>query len=69
MASLFAQFVSGYLGRSAEFRGASPEREPLWSLMELQDLLDEWIVAGFSDRFKINICLDLLFHVANMSVT
>jgi len=27
------------------------------------------VIAGFPDRFKINICLDLLFHVANMSVT
>jgi putative transposase len=50
VASLFAQFVSGYTGRSAEFRGASPEKEPLWSMMELQDLLDEWIIAGWQNR-------------------
>lgn len=50
VASLFAQFVSGYLGRSVEYRGANPEREPLWSLMELQDLLDEWIIAGWQNR-------------------
>jgi hypothetical protein len=23
----------------------------------------------FSDRFKINICFDLLFHIVNMSAT
>jgi len=50
VASLFAQFVSGYLVRSAEFRGTSPEQDPLWSLMELQDLLDERIVAGWQNR-------------------
>ena len=45
VASLFAQFVSGYLGRSVEFRGRRADKEPLWSLMELQGLLDEWIVV------------------------
>jgi putative transposase len=50
VASLFAQFVSGYLGRSAEFRGREAEREPLWSLMELQELLDEWLIASWQNR-------------------
>ena len=49
VASLFAQFVSGYLGRSAEFRGREADREPLWSLMELQELLDEWL-TGWQNR-------------------
>jgi hypothetical protein len=48
--TLFAQFVSGYLGRSAEFRGRRVEDEPLWSLLELQELLDEWIVANWQNR-------------------
>jgi len=50
VASLFAQFVSGYLGRSAEFRGREAGREPLWSLMELQELLDEWLIASWQNR-------------------
>ena len=49
VSSLFAQFVSGYLGRSAEFRGREADREPLWSLMELQELLDEWLI-GWQNR-------------------
>ena len=49
VASLFARFVSGYLGRSAEFRGREADREPLWSLMELQELLDEWL-TGWQNR-------------------
>jgi len=48
--TLFCQFVSGYLGRSAEHRGRRVEDEPLWSLMELQGLLDEWIVAVWQQR-------------------
>jgi putative transposase len=50
VASLFAQYVSGYLGRSVEFRGRRADKEPLWSLMELQGLLDEWIVASWQNR-------------------
>jgi hypothetical protein len=50
VASLFGQYVSGYLGRSAEFRGRNVEKQPLWSLMELQELLDEWIVACWQNR-------------------
>jgi hypothetical protein len=50
VASLFAQFVSGYLGRSPEFRGREADSEPLWPLMELQELLDEWLVAAWQNR-------------------
>jgi putative transposase len=50
VSTLFCQFVSGYLGRSAEHRGRRVEDEPLWSLMELQELLDEWIVAVWQRR-------------------
>jgi len=49
VASLFAQFVSGYLGRSPEFRGRHADSEPLWPLTELQELLDEWLV-GWQNR-------------------
>lgn len=42
--TLFAQFVAGYTGFNAERRGRKVEQQPLWSLLELQELLDEWIV-------------------------
>lgn len=45
VATLFAQFVAGYTGRSTDRRGRGLENGPLWSLPELQSLLDEWIVA------------------------
>lgn len=48
--TLFAQYVSGYLGSSVERRGKNAEHEALFSLVELQDLLDEWIVTGWQNR-------------------
>ncbi len=50
VASLFCQFASGYAGRSADRRGRHVEDQPLWSMAELQELLDEWLVAFFTDR-------------------
>lgn len=49
--TLFAQYVSGYLGSSVERRGYRVEHtDSLWSLPELQELLDEWIVAAWQNR-------------------
>jgi hypothetical protein len=50
VATLFAQFVSGYTGSTTDRRGRGLEEGPLWSLPELQDLLDEWIVAVWQNR-------------------
>jgi hypothetical protein len=50
VATLFAQFVAGYTGRSVDRRGRHLEDGPLWSLPELQELLDEWIVAVWQNR-------------------
>src|SRR6266536_4750934 len=50
VATLFAQFVAGYTGSSVERRGRRVEDGPLWSVMQLQDLLDEWIVAAWQNR-------------------
>ncbi len=46
----FAQFVSGYKGANTQRRGYRVEDQPLWSLMELQALLDEWLVACWQNR-------------------
>jgi putative transposase len=67
--TLFAQYVAGYVGNSVERRGQDAEREAVWSMLELQELLDEWLVAVFSGLLKINIRLDLLVRVADMSAT
>ena len=48
--SLFSQFVSGYTGRNPDRRGQDVEDQPLWSMAELQELLDEWLVALWLNR-------------------
>lgn len=48
--TLFAQFVSGYTGSNTERRGRRVQAQPLWSMLELQELLDEWIVAAWQNR-------------------
>ena len=48
VASLFSQFASGYAGRSPDRRGRHVEDQPLWSMAELQELLDEWLLLGLN---------------------
>ena len=50
VASLFARYVAGYTGRSVDRRGKNAGQDAVWSLVELQDLLDEWIVAHWQNR-------------------
>jgi hypothetical protein len=50
VATLFCQFVAGYTGSSVERRGRNVEGEPLWSLHELQELLDEWLISAWQNR-------------------
>jgi len=48
--TLFTQFLSGFTGRNADRRGRNLDKQPLWSLLELQELLDEWLVAEWQNR-------------------
>jgi transposase InsO family protein len=50
VASLFCQFASGYAGRNPDRRGRHVEQQPLWSMSELQELLDEWLVSVWMNR-------------------
>jgi putative transposase len=50
MATLFCQFVAGYVGSSVERRGKHAERQAGWSMLELQALLDEWLVTTWQNR-------------------
>jgi transposase InsO family protein len=50
IASLFCEFVSGYTGRSPDRRGRGTGDQPLWSMLELQELLDEWLIAAWQNR-------------------
>ncbi|MFD8978869.1 transposase [Streptomyces sp. NPDC059564] len=48
--TLFAQYVAGYTGNSLATRGSTVEDEACWTLPQLQDLLDEWVVCGWQER-------------------
>ena len=50
LATLFCQFAVGYLGRNADRRGRRVDAQPLWSLMQMQDLLDEWLISVWQNR-------------------
>ncbi|MFF9843448.1 Mu transposase C-terminal domain-containing protein [Streptomyces sp. NPDC013740] len=50
IATLFAQFVAGYTGSTTDRRGRKLEDGPLWSLPELQNLLDEWVITIWQNR-------------------
>ena len=50
VSTLFAQYVAGYAGRSVEHRGKDAEAGAVWSMAELQALLDEWVVAVWQNR-------------------
>ena len=50
VATMFAQYVSGYACRSPEYRGLGTEDKAVWSLPELQDLLDQWLIAEWQNR-------------------
>jgi transposase InsO family protein len=50
VATLFAQFVAGYVGSTVERRGKHAEQQAAWSMLELQALLDEWLVTTWQNR-------------------
>ena len=50
VATMFAQYVSGYTGRGVEYRGRGAEKNAVWSMPELQDLLDQWLIAEWQNR-------------------
>ncbi|MGH3633298.1 MAG: Mu transposase C-terminal domain-containing protein [Mycobacterium sp.] len=46
----FTQYLAGYAGPNVVRRGKSPEHEAFWTLAEVQNLLDLWIVAEWQNR-------------------
>jgi putative transposase len=50
VSTLFAQYVAGYVGSCVERRGKNAEAGAVWSMAELQALLDEWIVVVWQNR-------------------
>jgi transposase InsO family protein len=48
--TLFCQYVAGYTGSDVTRRGRDVAGRAAWTLPQLQELLDEWIVAGWQSR-------------------
>jgi putative transposase len=48
--TLFAQYVAGCTGPGVEHRGKNPGQDAAWPVIELQSLLDEWLVTTWSNR-------------------
>ncbi len=46
----FTQYLAGYVGPNVVNRGSSPEIEAFWTLAEVQNLLDLWIVAVWQNK-------------------
>lgn len=46
----FSQYVTGYTGSDLKRRGKHVTEGPLWSLNELQDLLNEWIALDWQQK-------------------
>uniref|UniRef100_UPI003F58B171 Mu transposase C-terminal domain-containing protein n=1 Tax=Mycolicibacterium obuense TaxID=1807 RepID=UPI003F58B171 len=46
----FTQYLSGYVGPNVINRGESPEDEAVWTLAEVQNLLDLWIVGVWQNK-------------------
>ena len=46
--TLFAQHVAGFKGANPTMRGRGIEAA--WTIGELQDLFDEWVIDSFTDR-------------------
>ncbi|MGH3615265.1 MAG: hypothetical protein ACRDRK_22250 [Pseudonocardia sp.] len=48
--TLFAQYVAGYTGRDVTRRGAHVAEDAVWTLPQLQELFDQWVIAGWQPR-------------------
>ncbi|MFD5463069.1 Mu transposase C-terminal domain-containing protein [Kitasatospora sp. NPDC127059] len=60
----FCQYVAGYTGSNTTERGSGVEEEACWTLPQLQDFLDEWLVAGWHARKHSALRHPLLPHLA-----
>lgn len=48
--TLFCQHVAGYTGRDTTRRGPDVAKKAIWTVAQLQELFDEWVVACWQNR-------------------
>jgi hypothetical protein len=57
--TLFCQYVAGYTGSDVSRRGGDVADAACWTLLQLQEMLDEWVIVDFTDRFGLDLPSDL----------
>ncbi|MFD5921772.1 transposase [Kitasatospora sp. NPDC058201] len=60
----FCQYVAGYTGSSAAERGRRVQDEARWTLPQLQELFDEWLVSGWHARKHTALRHPMLPHLS-----
>src|SRR6266511_1701870 len=48
--TLFCQHVAAYTGSNTQLRGDRVDAQAAWTVADLQDLLDEWLLVGWQAR-------------------
>ncbi len=48
--TLFCQHVAGYAGRDTTRRGPDVDAEAVWTVAQIQELFDEWVIACWQNR-------------------
>jgi len=48
--TLFCQHVAGYTGRDTTRRGPDAAEDAIWTVAQLQELFDEWVIACWQNR-------------------
>lgn len=48
--TLFCQHINGYVGGNVTMRGKDPSGDAVFTVAQLQDLFDEWVVAVWQNR-------------------
>ncbi|WP_331758849.1 Mu transposase C-terminal domain-containing protein (plasmid) [Nocardia sp. NBC_01377] len=48
--TLWCQHLPGYTGANTSRRGERVDEQAVWTIPELQELLDEWVIAGWQPR-------------------
>jgi hypothetical protein len=48
--TMFCQHVAGYAGRDTTRRGPDVANEAIWTVAQLQELFDEWVIACWQTR-------------------
>jgi transposase InsO family protein len=67
--TLFCQHVAAYTGSNTQLRGDRVDAQAAWTIPDLQDLLDEWLLHDFTDRRNSDTGSELRLCIDYMSAT